>query len=329
MMDRRRFLGTAPLAAAGLSGITLPALLAAGPARAQQPRRFTIGILAIADSAIARRAIEAALEKRWPGSAAASTFLERNSGGNLAALPGLARELVEARVDLIVARLTPSARAARDATATIPIVAVVGAAVEGGIAASLAQPGRNITGVSSLTPETTGKLVEIAREFFPGAARFGFLSNATDPLTPVLVEHVNDAARQAGRAVQVEAVTGTTNLAEAIERLVAAKAVATILQPSLPAAASIQRAHAAGLPVLGAVRSSIESGALASYAPPPSEVFGLMGEMTVQVLEGAKPADLPIRQPTRFELVINLKVAKQLGLSLPPLALARADEVIE
>lgn len=318
MMNRRSLL---------LSGVA--AGLLPGMAGAQAPRPWRIGMLALNDSTPVRRAIMGALDRRWPGSGAAATFIERHADGDLSRLPGLARELVEARVDVIVARLTPSALAAMAATSTIPIVATVGAAVEAGIAASLAQPGRNITGVSSLTPETTGKLVEIAREMFPASNRFGFLSNAVDPLTPVLAGQVMQAARLSGSEVLVEAVTGTRNLAEAISRLIEAKAAAAILQPSLPGRAAIMQAHDRGLPILGAVRNAIDTGALAAYAPPSSEIFGLIGEMVVEVLAGARPADMPIRQPTRFELVINLKVAKTLGLSIPPSILLRADEVIE
>jgi putative ABC transport system substrate-binding protein len=255
--------------------------------------------------------------------------------GHYDRLPGLAAELVGRKVDLIAASGgDPSARAAKNATSTIPIVSVIGGnPVAAGLIASLARPGGNLTGVSFLTAELNAKRFELLSELVPLARVIVLLVNPTNPQTEGVIKDLQEAARAKGRELLV-VKAGTANeidtafaalvQAQAGALLVAADAYFNSRNEQLVALAS---RHA--VPVISEWRGFPAAGGLISYGTSLTGVYRQVGIYAGKILKGAKPADLPVQQPTTFELVINLKTAKALGLTVPLPLLARADEVIE
>jgi putative tryptophan/tyrosine transport system substrate-binding protein len=244
-------------------------------------------------------------------------------------LPQLAAELVAAKVDVLVALYTPCARAAQQATRDVPIVAIVANPVETGFIASLARPGGNITGVSLMAAEAHGKCVEVFADMLPGARKVAALGNASDPFMPLFLDKVHLSAKETG----VEIITVTVRSAEEIEQafttIAKEGASALVMQGSLPSRAVAELALKQRLPAATFTRSFPEVGGLMSYGPNATDSFQRGVYFVIKVLEGAKPADIPAEQPTKFELVINLKTAKALGISVPATLLARADDVIE
>ena len=256
-------------------------------------------------------------------------FDVRSAQGRLDLLPKLAAELVAAKVDVLVALYTPCARAAQQATRDIPIVAIVANPVETGIIASLARPGGNITGVSLMAAEAHGKCVEVFGDMLPSVRKIAALGNASNPFMPLFLEKMHLSAKAAG----VEIVQATVRSADEIETAVASVvkggAGALVMQGSLPSRSVADLALKHRLPAGSFTRSFPEIGGLMSYGPNAIDSFQRGVYFVIKILQGGKPAEIPAEQPTKFELVVNLKTAKALGITMPPTLLARADEVIE
>jgi putative tryptophan/tyrosine transport system substrate-binding protein len=256
-------------------------------------------------------------------------FEFRSAEGKPERLRGLADELVRLKVDIIVAHQTPSVTAARHATTEIPIVmAAAGDPVGTGFISSLVRPGGNITGLSSTSAETGAKTLELIREVLPSTRRVAVLANATDPFSGVLVELIENGGRTLGIAIQAIRVRGADEFDAAFAAMVNERADAVIVQGSMPRKPAIDLALKHRLPLIG-VNPFAREGGLMSYSLRQSDLFRRAAYYVDRILKGARPADLPVEQPTNYELVINLKTAKALGLEVPPTLLARADEVIE
>ena len=257
-------------------------------------------------------------------------FEFRNASGKQELLNGLAEELVRLNVDLIVVRLTPAAFAARKATTMLPIVmASVADPVGAGLVASLSRPGGNITGLSGTTAELGAKIIELIREMMPTAQRAGVLVNATDPFSKTFLEQVERGGQSLGIAIQPHIVEAEAGFEAAMEAMVRDRADAIIVQPSLPLKKAIDLALKHKLISISPIPAFSEAGGLMSYSANQSDIYRNLAIYIDRVLKGAKPSELPVLQPTRYELVINLKTAKSLGIAVPPALLARADEVIE
>ena len=257
--------------------------------------------------------------------------LELRSGeGKLDRLPALADEFVRSKVDIIVAHQTPAVIAARHATSEIPIVmAGAGDPVGTGLISSLARPGGNITGLSATSAETGAKTLELIRELLPSTRHVGVLTNAADPFSQVLADLMEKGGRTLGIAIQTIGVHGIRDeIDAAFAAMVSERADAVYVQGSLPRRLTIDLALEHRLPPVG-VSPYAHEGGLISYSANQNEMFHRAAFYVDRILKGVKPADLPVEQPTRFDLAINLKTAKALGLTVPSTLIARADEVIE
>jgi putative ABC transport system substrate-binding protein len=258
----------------------------------------------------------------------------QSAEGQAARFPALAAELVRLKVDLIVTRGTPAALAAKAATNTIPIVmAAIGEPVDTGVVASLAQPGGNVTGFSALVTELAAKRVELMREVIPAVTRVGFFNNMGNPVMPPQWEETQKAAQSLGIQAELLDVRGKEDIPRAFEKaaqyrvdalLVSVDVVTQQHQELIASLAGRQR-----LPAIYASREYVEAGGLMSYGVSYPDLYRRTARTVDKIFKGAKPADLPVEQPTKFELVINGKTAKTIALKIPPLVLARADEVIE
>jgi len=319
-MRRREFVQLA-------AGVTMTWPLAA---RAQQKAMPVIGILDVGDPAPLLKAFRDGLREKGYVEGKNIRLEVRSPLGNAKTLAALAKELVDLQVDVIVAKFTPAVRAAMEATKTIPIVmAPAGAPVETGLVASLSRPGGNITGRSGTAAELGGKRLELIREFLPSANRVGVLAHSTDPFTKPFLDEMQTAASQLGMQIRPVMVSAAGEFEAAFSTLQKDGADCVIIQPSLPEKPAIDMAVNLRLPPFGLFGSSVHKGALMSYAPRDEDAYRSAATYVDKILKGAKPADLPVEQPTMFELVINLKTAKTLGLTVPPSLLARADEIIE
>jgi len=327
-MDRRAFIGTL---ASGL----LAAPLAA---RAQQKAMPVIGVLSTGSpgpssepfmGAFRQGLSEAgyvegqnlAIEYRW-------------AEGHYDRLPVLAADLVGRKVDLIMANSPPSALAAKSATSTIPIVFRSGADPVGdGLVASLARPGGNLTGVSFIADELTAKRLELLSELVPRVGVIALLMNPNNATAERVIRDVQAAARTKGLQLHVLKASSESEIDAAFASLVQLHAGALVVgaDPFLSGRREqiVALASRRAVPSIYAWREFAASGGLISYGPSLTSAFRLVGHYAGKVLKGAKPGDLPVEQPTKLELVINLKTAKALGLTIPPALLQRADQVIE
>jgi putative ABC transport system substrate-binding protein len=246
-----------------------------------------------------------------------------------------AREFVQSNIDLILA-VTQSdvVQAAQRATSTIPIVFVIaGDPVAAGVVASFSRPGGNATGLTSLNALADAKRLELLKEAVPTLRRAALLTNPADPATSQIVEAVEDAARRLGVQLDVLDVASLDRLEDALTAAAKAgdTAIAIAGSPAFfPQQSRIARwATQVRLPVMSPYRELPVAGGLLSYGVSVREMFRRSAAFVDRILMGEKPADLPVEQPTKFELIINLKAAGALGLAIPPLLVARADEVIE
>ena len=257
-------------------------------------------------------------------------FLERYADNQVARLPELATQLVEAKVDLILTLQTPAIHAAKQATRSIPIV-MAGSAdpVGAGLIESLARPGGNITGISSLGPELAAKCLELTRELLPRARRVAVLANAADTFTPVLLAAMQRAAQPLGLNLRPSVLHQAGDYPAAFAAWAAERVDALFVQPSMPFKAAIELALAQRLPSITFVRPFTVQGGLMAYGASATEIPRLVAGYVDRIIKGAKPAEMPVQQPTQFDLTINLKTARALGLTLPPALLARATEVIQ
>jgi putative ABC transport system substrate-binding protein len=246
-------------------------------------------------------------------------------------LPGLADELVRLKVDIIIASLTPAAFAARQATREIPIVmAPAGDPVGGGLVASLARPGGNITGLSGAALDIAAKTFEVVREIQPSAKRVTVLASATDPFTKPFLERLQNAAKATGIELAPVMIKETGEFKAAFRDMVNRRTDAVFVQPSLERKAAAEMALSNHIPAYSFSSSAfIDEGGLLAYSANVEEQVRRSAEYVDKILKGAKPANLPVQQPTRFELAVNLKTAKALGLKFPQTVLFRIDRLIE
>ena len=250
-------------------------------------------------------------------------------------LSRLAAELVGLGPDVLVAISAVEAEAAKRATATIPIVmVVVSDPVAQGLVASLARPGGNVTGLASTVgPEIHGKRLELLRELAPGAVRLALMVNGASPVTREVKRATDEAARKLGFQVHVVDVRSPDDVIRAFATMNERRTQA-LMVPSDRVVHAVRGRLAelsarAGLPAVYGLRDYVEAGGLASYGPSYPDLFRRAASYVDRILKGAKPAELPVEQPTTFEVVINSKAAKALGITIPPSTLLRADQVLE
>jgi ABC-type uncharacterized transport system substrate-binding protein len=245
----------------------------------------------------------------------------------------LAMELVRLKVDVIVAVGSPAIVAAKQATTVIPIVFPIASDPVGDrLVASLARPGGNITGLSNEQPDLAGKQLEILRELVPGLSRLGYIANANNPTAMGNVREIEATAAKLALQITPLNIKSAQDVAPAMETLKGRAQALYVVGDPLTADNQIQintLALAARLPTMHGSRNYVESGGLLSYGPNYSDLFRRAGDYVDKILKGAKPADIPVEQPTRIELVVNLKTAKAIGLTIPESFLLRADEIIE
>ena len=306
--------------------------LAAG---AQQPKVWRIGVLApvplppamlsaFRDGMRGRGYVEGqnlSIDVRWPQ-------------GSFDQDPSVVTELVNSNVDVIVAWATPTVIAVRHATSTIPIVMVVGDPVASGFIASLARPGGNITGLTIITVKLSAKLMELFVELVPGMKRVGVLRNPTNPALSVMLRETEGAVRKLNMQVEVVVDAQTSDEFERAFTQLRAKSVDGVVLLADPTVIEhsqriAELAQSARLPTAFQRRENVDAGGLLSYGPDLNNQLRQAAFYVDRILKGEKPAELPVMRPTKFELVINLKTAKALGLTVPLIMQMTADELIE
>jgi putative tryptophan/tyrosine transport system substrate-binding protein len=257
-------------------------------------------------------------------------FEFRSAQGQVDRLPELAAELVRLKVDVIVTWFTPPTQAAKQATHEIPIVmADTGDPIGTGLVASLPRPGGNVTGIASVSSELAGKSVQLIRDMLPSARRVAALANATDPFAKPFLEQIKLGGEATGTTINPVSIGNSEELEAAFAAMEKDRPDAVIVQPSLPSRRAAELALKQRVPAVSVPRWFAEQGGLMSYSPRYADLFHKAAVYVDKILKGARPADLPVEQPTHFELVINMKTAKALGLTIPETFVLRADEVIE
>src|SRR5262245_8145413 len=257
----------------------------------------------------------------------------RNAEGKIERYPDLVVDLVGLKVDVIFTSSTPGALAAKNATKTIPIVFTnVGDPVANGLVASLARPGGNITGLSTLAPELSGKGLELLKETIPKLSRVAVVWNPDNPGKTSSFKETEVAAQALRLQLQSLEVRGPNDVEPAFQAAKKERAVALIVLRDVVVTSQMTRILELALknqmPAIYGDRGFVDAGGLMSYGPNIDDLFRRAATYVDKILQGTKPADLPIERPSKFELVINLKTAKQIGLTIPPNVLARADKVI-
>jgi ABC-type uncharacterized transport system substrate-binding protein len=327
-MKRREFITLAAGAAAAMS---------TKPLSAQQAPLVAIGFLHANSEAVTSKQLSAfkAALRQLGYIEGSNLYVEyRFADGFLERLPGLAVELVRLNPRLIVSAPVPANLAARKATSTIPIVMADGADPVGfGLVESLSRPGGNVTGLTNFAEDLASKQLDVMRELLPHLERVAVLINIANPLhLPQWRETQSAAARAAVALVPFE-IHSPDQLPQAFTAFTQAKAEALLVPPDATFGTHRQRiaalAIAARLPTIFFSRESVEDGGLMSYGPDPEENYRRAAIFVDKILKGAKPADLPVERPTKFELAINLKTAKAIGVDVPLLLQQRADKVIE
>jgi putative tryptophan/tyrosine transport system substrate-binding protein len=314
--------------------ITLIGSAAAWPltARAQQPRVPTIGALVIGNINPEQfwREFRQGLRDLGYVEGQNIRFEFRSAEGHLDRLPELAAELVRLKVDIIVTWFTPTALAAKQATREIPIVmAETGDPIGTGLVASLPRPGGNVTGMAAVTAELSGKCVQLIRDMLPSARRVTALANATDPFSNPFLQQIRLGGEATGTTINPVRISNSEEFETAFAAMENDRPDAIIVQPSLPTRRAAELALQHRVPAVSVPRWFAEEGGLMSYSARYVELFRKAAVYVDKILKGAQPADLPVEQPTHFELVINMKTAKAIGLTIPESFLLRADEVIE
>jgi putative ABC transport system substrate-binding protein len=328
MIDRRVF-----VTALGMSLVAVP-----GRVLAQQvPTVPRVGYLFSVSPSAGRQLWEACRQGlRDLGYAEGRNIVlePRWAEGHHERLPKLAADLVRLKVDVIVSAATPASRAAKAATSSVPIVFVaVAEPMKAGLVASLARPGGNVTGVSLLTPELSGKRLQLLADVLPGVRRVTVLSNPDNLTHVVFLEETRGVAQAMGIEVQLLEARRLDEIEQALGPRAGKAATALIVfddpviwshRKRIVALAAERR-----LAVMYGYRDFVDDGGLMSYGPDRVDVYRRTATYVDKILKGARPGDLPVEQPTKFELVVNLKTAKAHGLTMPPALLQRADHVIE
>jgi putative ABC transport system substrate-binding protein len=329
-MDRRAFLGAmavgsfaGPLVGRGQTaepsyriGVLSPFSSSFGPGPSFETFRQTLRTLGYVEGR------NIALEYRW-------------ADGRYDQLPRLAAELVRLRVDVIFsAWSTPAALATKNATSTSPIVfAGVGDAIDVGLVASLARPGGNITGSTFITEETIGKQLELLKHLIPGLTRIGVVINPANPVYGPVLKNSEQPARALGLQLDVVGVQGPEDFEPAVRAAIKRQVGGLVVLRDQVLLANQERlltlVATARLPAMYGNREFVDRGGLMSYGPNLVEMYRRAAYLVDKILRGAKPADLPIEQATKIDMIINLKAAKALGLTIPHALLQRADQVIE
>jgi putative ABC transport system substrate-binding protein len=307
-------------------------------ARAQQPAKiWRIGVLETISPDLNAKNVEALKRGlRDLGYIENQNYVleYRSADGYSERFPAFADELVRLGVDLIVTRGTPAARAAKSATESIPIVmAAIGEPLGTGVVASLARPGGNVTGLSGFVTELAGKRVELLKELRPGISIAAFFSNMANPVVPPQWDVTTKSAQALGIEVSLLDVRSTEDIPAAFETAVARRVEAllfgieAVVQANRQLIADLAARHR--LLSIYPSREFVEAGGLVAYGVSYPDLYFRSAFLIDKIFRGAKPGDLPVEQPTKLEFIVNLKAAKAIGLAVPPLLLARADEVIE
>ncbi len=313
-----------------LAGSAAAAWPIAGWAQQSKVRRIGALFVGNADIEMFRTELRDELQKSGYVEGQNVVFEFRSAQENLSLLPGLAAELVARQVDLILAVYTPCALAAQKATREIPIVALAGDLLASGLVPSLARPGGNVTGISMMGAESHGKCVELFRDMLPSVRRVGALANADDPFSKLFLEQV----QLAGAIIKIDIapvamVRRSDNIDETFATMKMQGADAVVVQGSLASKTTADLALRHRLPAGSSPRSFAESGGLLSYGADGPDSFRRSAAFAVKILKGGIPAEMPVEQPTKFELVVNLKTASALGIDVPLFFQQRATDVIE
>ena len=307
-------------------------------ARAQQPmaKLPTIGFLGAATPSAWSQRVAAFVQRlRELGWTEGRTVVVeyRWAEGRSERFLEIAAEFAQLKVDVIVAAGTPAILAARQATSVVPIVFVgAGDPVGTGLVASLPRPGGNVTGLSAQTTDTVGKRLELLRELMPGIRRLAIMGNVDNPVSVLEMREIGAACAALGLEADALEIRRTADIVPAFEALKRGAEALYVQADPLVIANQIRintLALGMRLPTMHGLREYVEAGGLMSYGPNFPDLFRRAADFVDKILRGAKPSDIPVEQPTKFELVINLITAKALGLEIPPTLLARADEVIE
>jgi putative ABC transport system substrate-binding protein len=307
-------------------------------ARAQQPAKiYRIGILetvSLASNAKNIDALRRGLRELGYIENQNYTLEYRSADGDAGRFPALAQELVKLRADLIVTRGTPAARAAKSATESIPIVmAAIGEPLGMGVVASLARPGGNVTGLSAFVTELAGKRVELLKELRPEPSIAAFFSNMGNPVVPPQWEETKKAAQALGIEVSLLDVRSRDDIPAAFETAATRRVesllvgIDGLIQENRQLIADLAAKHR--LLTIYPSREFVDAGGFMAYGVSYPDLYFRSASLIDKIFRGAKAGDLPVEQPTKLEFIVNLKAASALGLTVPPLLIARADEVIE
>jgi putative ABC transport system substrate-binding protein len=322
----------AVLAAVLALGLLAAPLVAPG----QQPRGKTarVGFLHFVSSPLLDEAFQEGLRELGYVEGQNIVIEYRSADGKDERLPGLAAELVRMKVDVIVTASPPATEAAKRATSTVPIVFALSAdPVAAGLVASLARPGGNITGLATISAEVVGKQLELLKRVAPKVSRVAVLQNPSNPGHALMLPQAEGAARALGVQLQVLKARTPSEIEVAFAAMRSQRADgALVLRDAVfreRRAQIVALAAKSRLPAVYGLREEAEAGGLMAYGASVPQLFRRAATYVDKILKGAKPADLPVEQPTKFELVINLKTAKALGLTIPPSLLGQADQVIQ
>jgi putative tryptophan/tyrosine transport system substrate-binding protein len=325
-MRRREFIALTssvaawPLAARAQQSAKLPTIGFMGSGTATTQRQWTAAFVRRLDELGWAEGRTIAIEYRW-------------AEGRSERFAEIAAEFARLKVDVILTHNTPPVLAAKQATSTIPIVfATAGDPIGTGVVTSLARPGGNVTGLSSQQPDTASKRLELLREIIPSLHELAILADAGNPYTALDVGEIKRVASTLGLEVSTFDIRLAKDICPAFEAL-KIRAQALYVPPTPIMFRNRDRINAsaleARLPTMHGVREYVEAGGLMSYGPNWPDMWRRSADFVDKILRGAKPGDIPVEQPTKFDFILNLKTAKSLGLTIPPTLLARADEVIE
>jgi putative ABC transport system substrate-binding protein len=315
-----------------------PALAWVGASRAEVPEKVRrIGLLSLFSpsvTALWHQAFELGLRELGWVEGKNISIEYRYAKGSSDPLPVLAADLVRLKVDVIVGSSTPEAVAARNASRTIPVVMVIpGDPVESGLVESLARPGGNVTGLTQMSPQLAGKRLELLKEIVPGLSRVAVLWNPQSQPSKLILKELRLSARQLGIELHSLEVRSSNDFGPAFENAIRSRVGGLIPLAHPLITTNLKRiadfAAKSRLPSIYQFSYFADDGGLVAYGPDRTDLYRRAATYVDRILKGAKPEDLPVEQPTKFELVINLRTAKALGIAIPPSILLQAARVIE